>query len=167
MTLFLPSFRHASLLPIGVGTLRLLATPRLLAGCHPSQLGKFYFKLRAENADYLCVSYTSIGRWIELCIKDCALFPRIRETLVQYRDYLGTRFPIPAFGDKYMNEIVDFISKGNFAAAQAVKDNLDTAIQKTVAGSGPVGKEAAAPDLQRVVGVESAAGAKRTANPTV
>ena len=66
-----------------------------------------------------------------------------------------------------MNEIVDFISKGHFAAAQAVKDNLDTAIQKTVAGSGPAGEEAAAPALQRVVGVEPAAGAKRTTNATV
>lgn len=77
------------------------------------------FKLRAEK-DYQCISYDSIGKWIELCIQDSALFPRIRETLVQYRDYLGIRFSIPAFGDKYMNELVDLISKGNFAAAEAI-----------------------------------------------
>lgn len=86
-------------------------------------------KLRAEKKDYQCISYDSIGKWIELCIQDSALFPRIRETLVQYRDYLGIQFSIPAFGDKYMNELVDLISKGNFTAAQAIKDNLDTAIQ--------------------------------------
>lgn len=94
---------------------------------HTSSTDGNDFKLCAENKDYLCVSYASIGKWIESCIKDSALFPRIRETLVQYRDYLGTQFSIPAFGDKYMKEVEQLIKKGSFAAAEAIANALPDA----------------------------------------
>lgn len=85
-------------------------------------------KLEAgKGKDYICLSYTQIASWIGACIRDSVRFPRIREILVQYRDFLDQHVLPSRKEDKYMTEIEQLIQKGSFAAAEAIANALTNA----------------------------------------
>lgn len=79
------------------------------------------------NKDYIRLSYGQIASWIDACIRDSARFPRIREVLVQYRDFLEQHVLPDRKRDKYMNEIEQLIKPGSFAAAEAIANALPNA----------------------------------------
>ena len=80
-----------------------------------------------KDKDYICVSYEQVANWIDACIRDSVRFPRIRETLVQYRDFLDQYVLPNRKEDKYMNEIETLIQNGSFAAADAIANALPKA----------------------------------------
>ncbi len=83
-------------------------------------------KLEADK-DYIRLSYGIIADWIDLCIRDSVRFPRIREVLVQYRDFLEHHVLPNRKRDKYMDEIEQLIGNGFFAAATAIANALPNA----------------------------------------
>ena len=83
-------------------------------------------KLEAGK-DYIRLSYSEIADWIDVCIRDSVRFPRIREILVQYRDFLDQHVLPDRKKDKYMDEIEQLIKPGSFAAAEAIANALPNA----------------------------------------
>lgn len=85
-------------------------------------------KLEAgKGKDYICLSYTQIASWIDACIRDSVRFPRIREILIQYRDFLDQHVLPSRNGDKYMTEIEQLIENGFFSVATAIAKALPNA----------------------------------------
>lgn len=84
------------------------------------------WKLEADK-DYIRLSYGKIADWIDLCIRDSVRFPRIREVLVQYRDFLEQHVLPDRKRDTYMDEIEQLIKPGSFAAAEAIAYALPNA----------------------------------------
>lgn len=85
-------------------------------------------KLEAgKGKDYICLSYTQIASWIDACIRDSVRFPRIREILIQYRDFLDQNVLPSRNGDKYMTEIEQLIENGFFSVATAIAKALPNA----------------------------------------
>ena len=79
------------------------------------------------GTDYVFLSYGQIASWIDTCTRESVRFPRIREVLVQYRDFLDQHVLPDRKRDKYMNEIEQLIKPGSFAAAEAIANALPNA----------------------------------------
>ncbi len=61
--------------------------------------------------DVITISYSSeILGWIDLCIKEAAMHPTLRETLVQYLNLIK-KLTGQSMHVKYMNEIIELLSK--------------------------------------------------------
>ncbi len=81
-----------------------------------------------EGKDYKCLSYKQhIAKWINLCIKEVALTPIIRESLIQYLHlikYLNNQTI-----NRSMSEELSALLNSNLEAAFTIKNNLSTAMR--------------------------------------
>lgn len=79
-----------------------------------------------EGKDYKCLSYKyDIAAWISLCIKEVALTPIIRESLIQYQHlikYLNNQTI-----NRAMSEELSVLLSSNLEAAFVIKGNLRAA----------------------------------------
>ncbi|PAW95241.1 hypothetical protein CKK33_17730 [Mucilaginibacter sp. MD40] len=82
-----------------------------------------------EDTHYKCFSYkTDVLRWLELCRKEVAVLPIIREAITHYINLVKhlTRQTI----NQNMQEEVSTIIKSNLEEAWLISENLDNACQK-------------------------------------
>jgi hypothetical protein len=101
--------------------------------------GVFYLTLQGETPsedgneveNYTLISYKNeILNWLELCIREVALIPGIRETLVQYRDLLKRLTNQNEQEDMTM-EIADVLREGNnLELAESISRSINDAKAK-------------------------------------
>ncbi|AUC76139.1 PD-(D/E)XK nuclease family protein [Olleya sp. Bg11-27] len=92
-----------------------------LRGEEPSDLSKDDL---AINEDYHCISYrNTIIEWLELCLKEAADQPIVRESIKQY-SILLKKLTNQLSDDKMEKEIKDII-KGNYKSAKTISDNIE------------------------------------------
>jgi len=78
----------------------------------------------AVNEDYYCISYRkTIIEWLELCLKEAADQPILRESIKQYIILLK-KLTNQLSDDKMEKEIKDII-KANYKSAKTISDNIE------------------------------------------